>query len=234
MGVETERQGSQAIVQPTRPRLGADLAAVLAPWTAALGVAPVDPTKRESRWCPRSSRRPTSLSLRRRSTTSTRPRSDARLRPSPTRIRAGELLIQAKAALPHGAFGSWLSANVEFSDRTARGYMRLAGLDEAKRQRVADLSLRSALAAIADQRDRDRPVRSFTREEIEAMSGSERDALRRECLDTAARNMQDILALKIIPPPADIPVRTQVRGGLRGHVGRRLRRIPAWDSLPWG
>ena len=120
-------------------------------------------------------------------------------------IRAGELLIQAKAALPHGAFGSWLSTNVEFSDRTSRGYMQLAGLDEAKRQRVADLSLRSALAAIADQRDRDRPVRSFTREEIEAMSGSERDALRRECLDTAARNMQDILALKIIPPPADIP-----------------------------
>ena len=40
-------------------------------------------------------------------------------------IRAGELLIEAKAALPHGAFGAWLAANVEFSDRTARGYMQL-------------------------------------------------------------------------------------------------------------
>ena len=65
-------------------------------------------------------------------------------------IRAGELLIEAKAALPHGAFGAWLAANVEFSDRTARGYMQLAGLDEAKRQRVADLSLREAMVTIAD------------------------------------------------------------------------------------
>lgn len=64
-------------------------------------------------------------------------------------IRCGELLIEAKAALPHGAFGAWLAANVEFSDRTARGYMQLAGLDEAKRQRVADMTLRGALAALA-------------------------------------------------------------------------------------
>lgn len=68
-------------------------------------------------------------------------------------IKAGEMLLQVKAALPHGAFGPWLAANVEFSDRTARGYMQLAGLDEAKRQRVADLSLREAMVAIADQRE---------------------------------------------------------------------------------
>jgi hypothetical protein len=65
-------------------------------------------------------------------------------------IRAGELLLQAKAQLPHGAFGTWIRERCEFSDRTARGYMRLAGLDEAKRQRVADLSLRRALAEIAE------------------------------------------------------------------------------------
>ena len=45
----TEQQTTKHITQPTRPRQGADLAAVLAPWTAALGVAPVDPTKRGSR-----------------------------------------------------------------------------------------------------------------------------------------------------------------------------------------
>jgi len=65
-------------------------------------------------------------------------------------MRAGELLLRAKAQLEHGAFGPWLEANVGFSDRTARGYMRLAGLDEAKRQRVADLSLRKALASVAE------------------------------------------------------------------------------------
>jgi len=67
-------------------------------------------------------------------------------------VRAGELLFQAKAQLPHGSFGQWLRENVKFSDRTARGYMQLAGLDEAKRQRVADLSLRQALAEIAELR----------------------------------------------------------------------------------
>jgi hypothetical protein len=65
-------------------------------------------------------------------------------------MRCGELLIQAKAALPHGYFSSWLRDNVTFSDRTARAYMRLAAFDEAKRQRVADLSLRQALEEIAD------------------------------------------------------------------------------------
>ncbi len=62
-------------------------------------------------------------------------------------IRAGELLLQAKAALPHGEFGPWLTANVEFSERTAQGYMRLARecADPTKAQRVADLSLRGAL-----------------------------------------------------------------------------------------
>jgi hypothetical protein len=68
-------------------------------------------------------------------------------------IRAGELLLQAKAQLEHGAFGPWLAANVGFSERTARGYMRLAGLDESKRQRVADLSLREALASLAQRPD---------------------------------------------------------------------------------
>ncbi len=72
-------------------------------------------------------------------------------------IRCGELLIEAKAALPHGDFGAWLAANVAFSGRTARGYMRLAGMDEAKRQRVADMSLREAIASIAE-----RPKRKAT------------------------------------------------------------------------
>lgn len=64
-------------------------------------------------------------------------------------IRAGELLLQARAALPHGEFGAWLEASVEFSARTAQGYMRLAELDEQKRNAVADLSLRSALRTLA-------------------------------------------------------------------------------------
>lgn len=63
-------------------------------------------------------------------------------------IRAGELLLEAKAAMPHGAFGEFCKA-LPFSDRTARGYMRLARLDDEKRQRVADLTLREALQSLA-------------------------------------------------------------------------------------
>lgn len=66
-------------------------------------------------------------------------------------VRAGELLTQAKAALPHGAFGVFC-ASLPFAETTARGYMRLAALDPAKRQRVADMPLRVALLEIAEPR----------------------------------------------------------------------------------
>ena len=40
-------------------------------------------------------------------------------------IECGRLLTEAKAALPHGEFGTWLADNCGFSDRTARRYMTL-------------------------------------------------------------------------------------------------------------
>lgn len=64
--------------------------------------------------------------------------------------RAGELVIQAKEACPHGEWGKWLRENAEVSERTARAYMQLAKrcreLPPGERQRVADLPLRQALA----------------------------------------------------------------------------------------
>ncbi len=75
----------------------------------------------------------------------------------PHAIRAGELLLQAKAELPHGAFGNWISENCVFSERTAQGYMRLSRilptLDSAKAQRVAEMPLREAMRELADPRD---------------------------------------------------------------------------------
>lgn len=67
-------------------------------------------------------------------------------------IRAGELLIEAKASMPHGAFSEFCKT-LPFSDRTARGYMRLARLDDENRQRVADMSLRTALQSIAHPKE---------------------------------------------------------------------------------
>lgn len=40
--------------------------------------------------------------------------------------RAGELLIAAKARLPHGQWGLWLRKHVRFGFRISAGYMRLA------------------------------------------------------------------------------------------------------------
>lgn len=66
--------------------------------------------------------------------------------------RAGELLIEAKAACAHGEWNQWLEANVEVSDRTVRLYMQLARhwvrLSQPERQRVADLRLGQAIQEI--------------------------------------------------------------------------------------
>lgn len=70
---------------------------------------------------------------------------------------AGELLIEAKAGLAHGAWLSWLSAYCPtISERRVQGYMRVARSWpelEAKAQRVADLPLRQALALLAEPQE---------------------------------------------------------------------------------
>lgn len=65
-------------------------------------------------------------------------------------IRAGELLIEAKSHVPHGAWGPWLAENFEGSERTAQAYMKLArDRHQLNPQRVADLSIRGALRELA-------------------------------------------------------------------------------------
>jgi len=84
-------------------------------------------------------------------------------------IRVGELLRIAREDIPHGQWEMWLQAKCKFSARTARGYLRLAGLDAANRQRVAEMSLRNALADIASnsakQRRRERELARDSRRE---------------------------------------------------------------------
>ena len=67
--------------------------------------------------------------------------------------RAGELLAEAKAALPHGDWLPWLAEHCDMPERTAQAYLRVAAhwpTLEAKAQRVADLPLRQALALLAE------------------------------------------------------------------------------------
>jgi len=67
-------------------------------------------------------------------------------------VHAGELLLSAKARVPHGEWLAWINDNCKFTARTATGYMRLALLPHPKQQRVADLSLRQALDVLAEPR----------------------------------------------------------------------------------
>src|SRR5258708_2094965 len=64
-------------------------------------------------------------------------------------MACGELLIEAKHRYgKHGKWAKWLADNIEFSERLAQCYMRLARLPLQKRNAVADLPLREALSAI--------------------------------------------------------------------------------------
>jgi len=86
-------------------------------------------------------------------------------------MNAGGMLEEAKASLPHGAFGLWLKENFAGSDRTARVYMRVHShreVLEAKRQTSATLSLDGALRALSAPKDGPRPERPATLEEMEA------------------------------------------------------------------
>ena len=60
----------------------------------------------------------------------------------------GQRLIEAKAMLPHGEWLPWLTEQVEFSERTARNFMRLAR-EWTNRHALADLGAAEALTLLA-------------------------------------------------------------------------------------
>lgn len=65
-------------------------------------------------------------------------------------IRIGQMLTEQKASLPHGDFGPWVAANLPFTDRTARSYMRFyRERDLLKTENVSVLSDASRLLATA-------------------------------------------------------------------------------------
>ena len=59
-------------------------------------------------------------------------------------VEIGRRLIQAKELLPHGQWSAWLSEKVEFSERAAQNFMRVAR-EYSNPQPVADLGLSKAL-----------------------------------------------------------------------------------------
>lgn len=63
-------------------------------------------------------------------------------------IGIGRRLIEAKELLPHGEWLPWLTERVEFSERTAQNFMRLAR-EWSNPQTLADLGASKALALLA-------------------------------------------------------------------------------------
>lgn len=90
-------------------------------------------------------------------------------------ITAGEMLIEAKAQLPHGQWLPWLRDHCEISERTAQLYMRLAknrdAIEDQIRNGVADLSLNEAAALLMLSSDTRRLV-AFVRD-CENLHGEE-------------------------------------------------------------
>lgn len=63
-------------------------------------------------------------------------------------LTIGRCLMEAKEMLPHGEWLPWLNEQVEFSERTARNFMRLAR-EWTNRQTLADLGASKALTLLA-------------------------------------------------------------------------------------
>jgi hypothetical protein len=67
-------------------------------------------------------------------------------------IKAGELLIEAKAQVRHGQWLPWLEANFEFTRQTASGYMRAAERKD-EMEGSPSISLEAALKSLAKPRE---------------------------------------------------------------------------------
>ena len=59
-------------------------------------------------------------------------------------LAIGQLLIEAKEQIKHGAWGSWLMENVNYSEKSAQSYMKLAKAYSSNPKPVADLGATKA------------------------------------------------------------------------------------------
>ena len=73
---------------------------------------------------------------------------DAKRRGGEAILTIGRCLSEAKQALPHGEWLPWLNERVEFSERTAQNFMRLAR-EWSNPQALADLGAAKALTLLA-------------------------------------------------------------------------------------
>jgi hypothetical protein len=118
---------------------------------------------------------------------------------------AGQLLLEAKARLRHGAWLPWLAANCDVKERQARNYMRIAERWEliSNRQRAADLTVRGALelmGAITSQLARETDCREQDEADIGSLGGEDR-LYCGDCLEVMRGMPADSVDLVFGSPP---------------------------------
>lgn len=160
-------------------------------------------------------------------------------------VTCGQLLIEAQESCEHGEWLPWLSANVPgISVRKAQGYMRLARhclADPANTQRVAHLSLRAALAEIAE------PKLSATIDADEILATGLRHippelciAVEPGCVTTALIDGQPAIMLAESKRNHGFWYVADIRDGtynsrpiLGAAVGLLVGQIAGWDRAVW-
>lgn len=123
-------------------------------------------------------------------------------------LTIGRCLIEAKDLLSHGEWLPWLNERVEFSERTARNFMRLAR-EWTNRQALADLGASKALTLLAlppEEREQfmeennvidmtTRQLEQAIRERDEAMAAAEHAAADQRAAEQARDKMAEDIRL---------------------------------------
>lgn len=81
-------------------------------------------------------------------------------------MRAGELLAGVRAELPHGEWLPWCKANLPFSDRTARNYIRV--YEQRDLPKLENVSSLSAVYAVLNSNGTDSPFGEISDEQMKA------------------------------------------------------------------
>ena len=84
-------------------------------------------------------------------------------------IRIGELLTEIKTSLPYGEWGNWMVQNIEFTDRTARRYMRCYRWKaQLTSDTMSELDLTEAYYRVREKSTEDEEAASITVIEVES------------------------------------------------------------------
>ena len=146
-------------------------------------------------------------------------------------INAGNLLLEAKALCVHGAWGNWLRDNTGISERTAQLYMRVArGLPllEAKAQHVADLSLREAVALLAEPLTELDRAREFEKWADGIMGPIRQQLMVLEVALSSARTVEELHAISDIAHDCrNRAAEVQIRA--KREAGAFLEQLPDCD-----